>query len=110
MFQATWKNYHTTNYIVRFFAKFFLYPIRHFLNTCEQQKDNPIYHTKTFMSSTLRVKVAREHDMGSVVYIQKSQQSEYWTTIGYKCKNCAIKINAFGKFFYSLHLWDRFVK
>ena len=28
------------------------------------------------MSSTLRVKVAGEHDMGSVVYIQKSQQSE----------------------------------
>ena len=79
MFQATWKNYHTTS---KFFAKFFHYPIRYFLNTCEQQKDNPIYHTKTFMSSTLQVKVAGVHDMGSVVYIQKSQQSEYRTAMG----------------------------
>ena len=60
----------------KFFANFFHYPIRYFLNTCEQQKDNPIYHTKTFMSSTLQVKVAGVHYMGSVVYIQKSQQSE----------------------------------
>ena len=73
---------HNQQYTSKFFAKFFHYPIRYFLNTCEQQKDNPIYHTKTFMSSTLQVKVAGVHDMGSVVYIQKSQQSEYRTARG----------------------------
>ena len=67
---------HNQQYTSKFFAKFFHYPIRYFLNTCEQEKDNPIYHTKTFMSSTLQVKVAGVHYMGSVVYIQKSQQSE----------------------------------